>query len=225
MLPHSIITIYDNESTDESVKIAKSLGCNVITWSTHGGSNIFKKTTISNNCWKEEEGWIIVCDMDEWLCVTERDLEEEKAMGTTILSIHGYNITANSKDINLKDINLHSLKKGYYNKYESKHLCFHLPEIQEMNYDPGAHNSKPRGVVKYSSKIYINKHMNDLGLPFLINKMKKRFMRTRKMRKMGYSRHYTNNSLKIKKLFSENLKKSRGLRCNTKGYCYSRKRK
>ena len=165
MLPHSIITIYDNESTDKSVEIAKSLGCKVISWSTNGIFNEIKKRSIFNNCWKGKKGWVIVCDMDEWLCVTERDLQEELKKGTTLLSIRGYNITGKSKDKDLKDIKLHSLNRGYYHKWESKDICFHLPEIKEMNYSLGSHTSKPKGIIKYSSKIYVNKHMNDMGLP------------------------------------------------------------
>jgi len=224
MLPHSIITIYDNESTDNSVKIARDLGCNIISWSTNGIFNEIKKKTIFNNCWKGiKEGWVIVCDMDEWLCITEDDLQKEQSNGTTILSICGYNITGMSKDKDLKDIKLHSLKRAYYNNYENKNLCFHLPEIKEMNYGMGSHTSKPKGIIKYSSKLYVNKHMNDLGLPFLINKMKTRFMRTRKMRKMGFSTHYINDILEIKKKFYQNIKNSKNLRCDTKGYCYTRK--
>ena len=224
MLPSSILTLCDNESTDNSVKIAKDLGCKIITWSSGNHANILKKKKISNTCWNHlKKGWVIVCDMDEWLCVTEKDLLEEESKGTTLLSIEGYNITGKSKNIDLNDVNLHSLNSGYFHKYESKNLCFHLPEIKEMNYGPGAHHSNPKGNIKYSSTYYINKHLNEPGLPYLINKMKKRFIRTRKMRKLGYSKHYTNDLAKIKKNYNNALNKSIKLRCNVKGYCFTRK--
>ena len=68
-LPNSKITIYDNESTDDSVNIAESLGCNVVSWSSGNKNNALQKQYISNNCWKGvTEGWVITIDMDEWLC-------------------------------------------------------------------------------------------------------------------------------------------------------------
>lgn len=224
MLPNSIITIYDNESTDNSVKIAKDLGCKVISWSSGKKIDDFKYLKIKNNCWKHiKEGWVIVCDIDEWLCVTERDLLEEESNGTTILSIEGYNITGKSKNLYLKDIDLHSLNRGYFHKYESKQLCFHLPEIKEINYGLGSHNSSPKGIIKYSSKKYLNKHMNTLGLPYLINKMKMRYKRAANMRKKGIATHYMDNTAKIKDEYIKQMKKTRKLRCNARGYCFTRK--
>lgn len=220
MLSDPIITIYDNESTDNSVKIAKSLDCKVVSWSTNNAIDNIKKKEITNNCWKDiKDGWVIICDMDEWLCVTKEDLIKEESKGTTILSVKGYNIMAKSKSVDFNDINLHTQKRAYYHKYESKDLCFRVPEIKEMNYSLGAHDSKPLGEIKYSSKNYINKHINDVGLPFLMNKMKLRYNRSHTMRKHGISRHYTNNSLKIKTEYLRKFKLSRNLHCDKKGYC------
>ena len=78
-LPNCKITIYDNESTDNSVELAKSLGCSIISWNSNNIIDDHKYLEIKNNCWKHiTHGWIIMADMDEFLCVTEQELMKEK---------------------------------------------------------------------------------------------------------------------------------------------------
>ena len=48
-LPSCNITIYDNESTDGSVELAKSLGCQVVSWSSGNINDVLLKKNISNN--------------------------------------------------------------------------------------------------------------------------------------------------------------------------------
>jgi len=72
----------------------------------------------------------------------------------------------------------------------------------DMNYGPGTYECNPK---IYSSNIYINKHMNSLGLPFLTKKIIDRFNRTEKMRKIGMGVHYTQNIDEIEKRYKNNL--------------------
>jgi len=209
-LPNSNIIILDNNSTDNSRSIAKSLGCNVIPFSTSNELNELTQTYLKNNIWKAvKRGWIIMADMDEWLCITENELIYETMMRTTILRVKGYNIIGNSKNVLLNDIDLHSLNKGISFHPESKSLCFRRQNIKAMNYSSGAHTCNPIGRVIYSKKEYINKHMLYMGLPFIIRKNINRFNRTNKMRKLGMSIHYTNNINKIKSDFINNSKRAR----------------
>lgn len=192
-LPNCKITIYDNESTDNSVQIAKSYNCNVISWNSNNEINDYKYLEIKNNCWKSlpDNEWVLLIDMDEWLCITEEELQYEDTNGTTILNIQGYNVVGESNDIELKDIDLHNLNKACKNAAESKKLCFKKGPIKEINYELGCHNSHPIGLLNYSKKIYINKHMEFLGLPYVINKYKNRHTR------VGTNTpaiHYTNDA-------------------------------
>jgi len=197
-LPSCKIIIYDNKSTDNSVEIAKELGCRVISWNSGDILNERKQTAIKNNCWKEiNNGWIIVADMDEFLCITEEELLHEKKKGTSILKVKGIDMIGESESFDLTDIDLQIINKYEENVSESKNLCFFRKKIKEMHYDLGAHTCYPQGQIKYSSKEYYNKHMSYLGLKFITNKILKRYERTRKMRKKGLAIHYTDEIQKI----------------------------
>jgi len=58
----------------------------------------FKYKNIKNTCWKNiKSGWIIMADMDEFLCITEDQLKIEKQQGTTILNVKGFNMIGQSQ--------------------------------------------------------------------------------------------------------------------------------
>jgi len=221
LLPHTIahykknfpscqIFIYDNYSTDDSVKIAESLGCKVIMWDTENILNDYKLRDLKNTCWKNiESGWIIVIDMDEWLSITERELKKETKLGTTILNIKGIDMIGESLRVNLSDINLNNINKYVDNQWENKKLCFLREKINDINYDLGSHTCNPNGEIKYSSKTYYNKHMCNLGLPFLTNKMLHRYKRSEEMRKLGIATHYINNINEIKNNYNNLLIQSK----------------
>jgi glycosyltransferase involved in cell wall biosynthesis len=193
-LPSCKITIYDNESTDKSVIIAQDMGCDVVSWGSNNSINDFQYQTIKNSCWKGvESGWIIMADMDEFLCVTEDVLYEEMRSGTSVLHIDGKEMIGESATLDLTDIDLQTLTKCIDNHSESKNLCFLREKITDMNYELGAHTCDPVGYVRYSEKRYINKHMSQLGLNFIIDKNIKRYERAAEMRRYGTTFHYMDN--------------------------------
>ena len=150
-----------------------------------------------------------MADMDEWLDITYQDLINEIRKGTTILKIEGHNMIGESKSEILDDINLNDIKKYVIDNSESKNLCFLRPHICNMNYSVGSHICNPLGVVKYSDKIYINKHMAFLGLPYIINKITERYKRSKEMQKQNYSIHYTDDVNKITFKYTKMLNESK----------------
>lgn len=209
-LPNATITFLDNESTDNSVEIALKHGCNIHSWNSENRIDDMKYLDLKNNIWKSAtEGWIIVGDMDEWLCISEVQLQEEEQKGTTILKTIGFNMIGKSKWPDLSDIDMHKLTDGVHWSPESKSLCFKVPEIQEMNYDSGAHTCHPVGKIQYSEREYVNKHMELLGLPFMINKVIARYQRCEYYRRLANGTgpvHYTNNIHTIQQRYYEQLK-------------------
>jgi hypothetical protein len=211
LLPSANITIYDNYSTDNSVKIAKEMGCTVIQWDRGELLSNIKRARIRNSCWKDiKDGWIIVCDMDEWLCITTENLETETKLGTTILKTKGYNMLADSKCKLLTDVNLQNIMTGC--DHGSKWMAFR-PVFTDMKFEPGAHVIKPlpEANIVYSKTIYYFKHNDMMGLPFYINKMKSSFERTIEDRKVLMSVHYLNDEDKIIERFNRVMKTSRDL--------------
>jgi glycosyltransferase involved in cell wall biosynthesis len=193
--PEATITIYDNYSTDNSVKIAKEMGCTVIHWDRGNMISNDKRVEIRNECWKSiTDGWIIVCDMDEWLCITDEEFDSEEKRGTTLLRVRGYDMMPESNSESLDDINLQTLTIG--SKYlDTKWLAFR-PVFEEINFGNGGHKCSPASSekIKYSKKIYAFKHHDLMGLPFYSKKMVRSFERTiedRKAKKAGG--HYSNN--------------------------------
>jgi glycosyltransferase involved in cell wall biosynthesis len=193
LFPACKITILDNMSNDGSPMIARQLGCTIKQFNTGGNFDDYKHKHLRNECWKHiRNEWIIVCDMDEWLCITNDELIQEDMKGTTILTVKGYEIIGDSKVENLSDINLHHLKMGIISESENKPICFKAGHIREMMFEIGGHRAFPEGRVNWSEQSYILKHMNYLGLPFKLMRQKLRFERSHKARAqyglcMGYS--------------------------------------
>lgn len=185
LLPGCKITILDNMSNDGCDIIARQMFCNVRKFNTASQFDDYKNRQLRNECWKNlQNEWVIVCDMDEWLCITKDELIQEDIQGTTILSVKGYDIIGDSKTEDLSDINLHNLTNGIVSESENKPICFKAGPIREMFYEIGGHRAFPEGRVQWSKNYYILKHMNYLGLPFKLMRNKMRFDRSHKARQV-----------------------------------------
>jgi glycosyltransferase involved in cell wall biosynthesis len=195
--PSANFVLVDNYSTDNSCNIAKENGMEIKQFESSNCQNEETMMYIRNNIWSDvTSGWIIMCDMDEWLEITEKDLIGEEEKGTTIINTNGCNIVANSKTIDLSDIDLFTLNEGVYSDNFSKKILFKVPDVQ-INFWWGAHTCRPTGNVKYSESVYILKHMNYLGLDYLVEKHRKRYDRNELMRYRGMNKHYSNQKEKV----------------------------
>ena len=146
-LPTATITIWDNESSDQSVSIARRLGCHIRTWkSNHDQIDDNKYVRIKGDVVQEHEwGWVFSIDMDEWACITEDDLANEVAIRNThAIQFVGVQMAGDSNHPQLKDKSPNDfttqLNRGHYHHFESKVLAVRRPEIQRIVYVPGAHD-------------------------------------------------------------------------------------
>jgi len=165
--PNALITIYDNYSTDKSPDIARDMGCNVIQWDRGTEISNLVRMRIKNTCWNDiSSGWIMVCDMDEWACITDDELDSEEAAGTTVIQFRGMNmVTPHCERADLSDIDLHTVEYG--NDYGSYKCLIFRAELTAMNFGAGAHTCKPQPSekVRFNTRNYYFKHYDLMCLP------------------------------------------------------------
>ena len=154
---------------------------------------------VRNTIWKQaKDGWIIMADMDEWIVVTEKELEEEDQKGTTILTTQGFQIVGDSQTTTLTDLALSHLRHGFLDEHFSKRILFKSPEV-DIRFGWGSHTCDPVGTVVYSERIYLLKHMNYLGLPYLLEKHRRRYARNEHSRSRGMNGHYLNDPAAVQR--------------------------
>lgn len=198
--PNCKIKIYDNYSTDNTVKIAKELNCEIYYYDSDNKFSDDKIIEVKNNCWKDSEtDWVVVCDCDEIIQITEKELINEDINGTTIFKFNGYNIFNDQKIINFED-----LTKGFPDESYDKILLFNKSKIKEINYNYGCHSANPVGKIKYNNS-YKLFHYRFLGEEYSIKKYKLYGDRLSKENiEKGLSIHYLTEKQEIKRFYKNN---------------------
>jgi len=221
MLPHTIkyyrsrfseveIIILDNYSTDNSCKIAEKLGCRVHKYDSNNQMDEQYLVWVRSHLWKQfvTEGWVIMCDMDEWLDITEEELINEDTNGTTIILTKGVNMVGEAKTQDFSDINLFDIKRGFFDDNFSKKICIKYPLVNDIQYWYGAHQCFPQGQVVYSEKPYYLRHYNYIGAEYLVEKHRLRYDRNEKSRSRCLNTHYLNEREAVIKLYNDVLEKA-----------------
>jgi hypothetical protein len=193
-------TIYDNYSTDKSKEIAQKEGANIIMYDSQNQIRDDLYLSIKNNCWKNSKAaWVIVCDTDELLQISDNDLLNMDKC--SIISVEGYDMIGNT--LNIKEI-----KRGVREELFSKNVMFR-PNCLHITYFGGAHLAAPRGCVVYSDKKYKLFHYKWIKLDYVIERYKhfqSRLSAYNQERKMG--NHYNASVESIQQSYEEKLKQS-----------------
>jgi hypothetical protein len=160
------ITVYDNESSDNTIQIAKDNNCKIVTYSTNNTVNDIEYLRIKNNCWKESTAdWVVVVDCDEFVDINENELENITKEGYTIINTVGYNMINTVVDIPNTVLGTRSI-------WYDKSVVFMPKYISEINYNPGCHTCKPSGnkITIYANKIKLL-HYKRLSLEYYLNRI------------------------------------------------------
>ncbi len=158
------IIIYDNESTDNTVKIALANNCEIRLHNTNNQHDDVKLTQLKNNCWKQSKtDWNIVCDIDELLNISSEQLKLEEISGTSIIRSEGWNM------VNLENnYDFTNIKYGTRVSQYDKSYLFNRRFISEINYVCGAHTADPVGTIKYSNDVYKLYHYHCINPDYLV---------------------------------------------------------
>lgn len=204
--PNCNIVVYDNHSTDNTVDIAKANKCEVIPFDTENQINDRIYIEIKNNCWKKSKtDWVLVCDVDELLDISQTELDRERRLwGSTIIKTTGFDM------VNLeKGISLPQIKHGVRNIAYDKSCLFNTRFIKEINYKAGCHICNPEGIIKYSTKHYQLFHYRYLNADLLVKRYKTFFARLSDENKENdWGIQYLQTEEEIRTSFEEQRKKA-----------------
>lgn len=151
------ITIYDNGSTDRSIKLAKEYPCvEIKTFDTGNSFNDREHLKIKNHCWKGSSAdFVIVSDMDELLFSNDlqADLLKLKKQQVSYPTVTGYNMYCETFPSDYSKPIFDQVKTGVRATHFDKQIIFNPKKIKEMNYMPGCHNAFPVGHIVMNQRV------------------------------------------------------------------------
>ena len=180
------VYIYDNYSTDNSVKLLQDIPWITIRQFHSDGQNDIIQAQIKNSCWKESKAdFVCVSDFDEvlWGNLAE-ELEVMKQNGYNVMGTKWYAFCGDEIPTYTPGMYLHQLvKKGYKQHINHHPLYHHLgkfmiidpSKVDNMNWSVGNHIANPQPQMKlYVSNKVVAFHVNKgLSEDYFVEKRQK----------------------------------------------------
>lgn len=173
-------TIYDNYSTDGSEEIIRSHeNAEIIKFSMDGEINDLIYQQIKNNCWKKSRGkadYVVVCDMDEF--IFHQDIRgflmKSYRNKNSFFYPSGYEMYCeNYPKYQSGNLLTKIVTTGVPSKKYGKSIIFDPHRIVEVNYEPGAHEVYPLGIVKVGRDAGLKMlHYKNLDIEEVVRKTK-----------------------------------------------------
>jgi len=162
------VTVFDNNSTDNSVAIAKSFNATVIPFNSDDKYREDILIHLRNNCWKESQAdWVIIADVDEIIYHRMLELALSRSTGTVIIP-HMFEMYSESFPTTKGQI-YDEVKAGV--EMRSKMFLFKPSEIKEMNYEAGNHFALPEGnVIMDVQTGIIAMHFKNLSIAYALDR-------------------------------------------------------
>lgn len=142
------ITIIDNQSTDNSVDIARNkFPCVIIEELDTGGEyREDMQIDIRNNRWKESDAdFVIMADMDEFIVEVDLigKLEAMKSQNVAIPKVVGYNMYSEKFPDDYNILITDQVTTKFKDRNFNKNIVFSPRLVKEMNFGPGSHFCNP----------------------------------------------------------------------------------
>ena len=210
----SKIVIYDNESTDNTVKIAKEhpLVKNIYSVKTGNSLDDSMYVKIKNSCWKDDTSdYVMLVDTDE-LIYHEDDIV--KYLENTDHLVHrptGYNMISEKFPKSGISITV-QIKRGVYDKFYCKPVIFNPNLIKRTDFELGIHNGRfydETGNVNPAESELNMLHYKNLGFKYREDRHKMFAKRMSNFnQKTGAGIHYTWDKKTQKDEFDDILARS-----------------
>lgn len=180
------IVVHDNQSTDDTVATAQSLGCIIIDRGGLEAYGIEKFIALKHSCLQNSESeYTLICDVDELLDVSDLDLLKYQP---TIVQGIGYHMVGDEETA------YENINKGVRDSHYDKCLLFKREKVLEINYSPGAHSCDPVFVEGQEIKENLRRnlyHFRWLSFKFVIDRYKRNSKRISEAdRKQGWAYQY-----------------------------------
>lgn len=168
--PAAKFVIIDNMSTDSTLYIAEGYGCDIRPFDTEGKLSDLNFQNIKNNQWKyATTDWVAIVDCDEWLDINEEQLGIEARRGRTIIRSEAYHMINMEDNLSIPNIT-HGFRDEQTGIFYDKCLFFDRTQIQEINYNVGAHAIRPVGNVNFTDGTYRMLHYKYLSPQYLVDR-------------------------------------------------------
>jgi len=195
--------IYDNYSDDKTDELlSKQSNISVIKYNTGGTFNDLVHQEIKNTVWKKSRGkadWVIVVDMDEFLYHDDiKKFLSNNLYKSSIFYTEGFDMVTESFPPLGRKIT-DTIKKGVANKWLNKKILFDPHRIVEINYEVGAHEADPEGIIVFDKPVLLKLlHYKYLGHDYVLDRIyeyRKRLSKTNL--ENNYGIHYVEEEIEI----------------------------
>lgn len=210
----SRIVIHDNESTDDSVKIARGAGAEVLSFNTNGQLDELTLVGVRNDCWKTkpDTGWVAVVDVDEFLYHPDVQsfTDDCERRGITVVVPQGFQMLSDTFPDDYTLPITDQVRHGTPYKPFCKPVLFNASHITSMNFGPGSHRAAPEGDVHPDTSGDLKLlHYRWLGLDWMWERNSERLARrSEAMQQVGQGREYADSRARLQTTYRQLRKRS-----------------